>query len=349
MASYAFSTWETMILQPVASDTQFIILDHRVSSSPELETTGIVYNGNILSGFRLTNLNEILSQWFKPVNITFTNGLDSDQEYYMSFYIYYTTNNWTSFTYDVVTVTYDWSYGLNSGDMTDLSYPISNLLDYRQYFVYSIYADEPMTLTVNIGNTTIDTYSLTTSTKYNYVKLLSTISFPGEFNFDYSYDYLVNKNANGLKQGDYYDLTINGQTYIVTKTCYNYCVYYMNQLGGWDSLLFEGKTIQSDKLSRLSYKTNYRSMSKDYNKVDYLTTIQETWQLTTAFLNDINSDKMEHLLSSNNVYLHDLNTGQIIPVNITNITCDHKTFKNQNRKLYSYTVEVSASQPKYRI
>jgi hypothetical protein len=36
-------------------------------------------------------------------------------------------------------------------------------------------------------------------------------------------------------------------------------------------------------------------------------------------------------------------------VNVTNSSCDLKTYKNQGRKMATYNVEVSASQPKYRM
>ena len=113
--------------------------------------------------------------------------------------------------------------------------------------------------------------------------------------------------------------------------------------------LFRGKEIQTDKLTRLSYNKPYEANSTQYGKVNYLTKIEESWELNTSFLNDLQSSKMIHLLASNNLYLQDLNTGTITPVNITNSNCEHKTYKNQGRKMSTYTITVTNSQNKYRL
>lgn len=302
MATYNFKTWQTINLDAVANDTQFIILDH-TSSTPQSETSGVVYSGNILAGFGLQNLNEIFAQYVKCIPLGTTPTVQEDTEYSKTFYIYYSTDDWTTSTSDTVTVTYDWTYDTDTP--TQLSNPINNLLDKHQYLVYSY---------------------IEGSAKYNYVELLS----------------------NRFTQTPY-EISTSVGTFKIDDTCYNYCIYYLNQRGGWDSLLFQGKTIQNDKLTRLSYKKNYVAQSTDFNKVDYLTTIQESWQLNTSFMDDINSEKIINIMSSNDLYLQDLSSTQLIPVNITNSTCEHKTFKNQNRKLYTYTIEVTASQPKYRI
>ena len=346
MASYSYKSWETINLPVVSENTYFRILDHQ-AQHPETETTGVIYDGFIISGYYIQNLNEILSQYVKPYEIYFASALQPDSTSERTFYIYYTTNGWNTTTMDDVTISYDWTYKNSTSDV--LSDPIFDLVDIRQYLLYSFHPTElPYNFAVKIGNVTVDSYTIEHDIHYNYVKKLSDLNqFPGQFTFAYSYAFLVTRNSLPLEET--VDIMVGAQKYTIAHTCYRYCLYYLNQRGGWDSLLFSGKVMQQDNLSRLSYKKNYIAGSLDFNKVDYLTTIQESWQLTTSFLDDQHSEKMINLFASNKIFLHDLDEDKIIPVNIATPKCEHKTYKNQGRKLYTYTVNVNSSQPKYRI
>jgi hypothetical protein len=222
-------------------------------------------------------------------------------------------------------------------------------VDNRQFFVYTIKAGTPdtqTTITMKIGNIVVTSFQISGYTYYNFVQDLSTSTYPGEFTYAYSYDFFVDKTVpiDGVNK-----ITVGPSTYYVTNTCYKYCLYYLNQYGGWDSLLFRGRELKTDDLARLSYKKNYVAGSTDFHKVDYLTTIQEKWALNTSFLDDTESSKMINLMASNKIFIHDLEEGYIAPVNITNSNCEHKNYKNQGRKMATYNIEVSASQPKYRI
>lgn len=347
MAEYSYKTWQTINLPIVQGNTYFKILDHQIQTNPQNELTGVVYDGLIQDGFYIQNLQEILSRYMQPSPMQFDQTMQEFTGYEKAFYLYSTTNNWSSWTLDIINVEYDWSY--EDHDRQVLSDPISNLLDVRQYLLYTIRPASYYNFESRIQNIPIDSFTLTnTNANYVYAKRLSDIdTYPGEFNYAYSYDFLVERRT--LTPGTYETITVDNHEYIIAHTCYRYCVYYINKYGGWDSLLFAGKTMQSDNLKRLSYKQNYVAQSLDHNMINYATTVQETWQLNTSFVDDTQSEKMINLLASNLIYMHDLATDKIIPVNITNAKCDHKTYRNQNRRLYSYTVEVSASQPKFRI
>ena len=347
MATYEYKSWQTINLPAVSGDTYFRILDHSVSTDPSNETSGVIYDGLVLDGFGIKNLNEILSQYVIPTPITFTSSLQPDNASHSTFYIYYTQDDWSTWTNDTVIITYDWSYKDESRAV--LSNPIINLLDNRQFFVYTVKAGSPdtsTTINVKLENNIIDTFIVSGYTYYNYILNLSQQTYPGEFSYAYSYDFFVDRTVpiDGVNK-----LTIGPSTYYVTHTCYKYCLYYLNQYGGWDSLLFRGMELKTDELSRLSYKKNYVANSTDFHKVDYLTTINERWNLNTSFLSDLESDKMISLMASNRLYIQDLETGFIAPVNINNSNCEHKNYKNQGRKMSTYTIEVSASQPKYRV
>lgn len=348
MATYEKKSWETLNLPAVSGDTFFRILDHSVSTDPSAETTGVIYDGLVLDGFGIQNLNEILSQYIYPTPIIFTSSLQQDNTSHSTFYIYYTQDDWGTWTYDTVILTYDWSYKPNY-NRSVLSDPIINLIDNRQFFLYTIKAPSPdvvNTITMKIGNIVVYTFTITGYTYYNLVHDMSDATYPGEFSYAYSYDFFVDRSVpiDGVNI-----ITIGPSTYYVTNTCYRYCLYYLNQYGGWDSLLFRGKELKTDDLSRLSYKKNYVAQSLDFYNTNYLTTIQERWSLNTSFLNNIESDKMINLMASNKIYIHDLVEGFIAPVVITNSNCEHKNYKNQGRKMATYNIEVSASQPKYRV
>lgn len=348
MATYEKKSWETLNLPAVSGDTFFRILDHSVSTDPSAETTGVIYDGLVLDGFGIQNLNEILSQYIYPTPIIFTSSLQQDNTSHSTFYIYYTQDDWGTWTYDTVILTYDWSYKPNY-NRSVLSDPIINLIDNRQFFLYTIKAGSPdtvNTITMKIGNIVVYTFTVSGYTYYNLVHDMSDATYPGEFSYAYSYDFFVDRSApiDGVNK-----ITVGPSTYYVTNTCYRYCLYYLNQYGGWDSLLFRGKELKTDDLSRLSYKKNYVAQSLDYYKTNYLTTIQERWSLNTSFLNNIESDKMINLMASIKIYIHDLVEDFIAPVVITNSNCEHKNYKNQGRKMATYNIEVSASQPKYRV
>lgn len=348
MATYEKKSWETLNLPAVSGDTYFRILDHSVNTDPSAETSGVIYDGLILDGFGIQNLNDILSQYVNPTPISFMSALQPDNSSNSTFYIYYTQDDWQTWTNDTVIIVYDWSYKPNY-NRSVLSDPIVNLVDNRQFFVYTIKAGSPdvvNTITMKIGDIVATSFQISGYTYYNLVQDLSTSTYPGEFSYAYSYDFFVDRTVpiDGVNK-----ITIGPSTYYVTNTCYKYCLYYLNQYGGWDSLLFRGRELQTDDLSRLSYKKNYVAGSTDFHKVDYLTTIQEKWSLNTSFLDNEESSKMINLMASNKIFIHDLEEGYVAPVNITNSECEHKNYKNQGRKMATYNIEVSASQPKYRI
>ena len=342
MATYNKRTWETLNLPAVSGDTFFCICN-RQTSQPGDDFNGRIYSGLCKDGYGIQNVNEILAQYVVPTGFSFGSSeiVNYDDASHSTFYIYYTQDDWESFTSDTVTLTYDWGYeGVNRVVKSD---PITNILDCRQYFLHTLTATNPsVSETVNVAGigeewgdeeyTLIATFKIDGYSFVTYVRDLSTLVYPIAPTTE-----------------TFLPLWIGSTRYLITRTCYRYCLYYLNQYGGWDSMLFRGKELQEDGISRLSYKKNYVANSLDFHKVDYQSTVSERWELNTSFLDDIASSKMINIMASNRLFLHDLETGRIAPVNVTNSTCEHKTYRNQGRKMAAYNVEVSASQPKYRV
>lgn len=345
--TYEFKTWETINLPAVSGDTYFRILRLQ-SSNPSEVQTGVIYDGLVLDGFGIQNLNEILGQYVYVEPLTFNDSehIMQDDEQIWNFYIYYTQDDWQTFTSDTITLRYNWTYETGN-DRLKSTKPI-NIMDYRQYAVYSLMSRDGTEEQFNVylGNNKIDSFTIEQDSTWTYIRRLDNIDYPGEFSWAFSYDFFVMRQT-PLDDTRRYKLDIGGSIYWVSNTCYNYCLYYLNQYGGYDYMLFGGREIQTDSLSRLSYKQNYVANSSVFGKVDYMTKIEEAWSLNTSWVTDEQADKLKHLFTSNRIWLQDLNSGHITPVNITNKTFEHRTWKNQGRKLYSFTIEVNSSQEKY--
>lgn len=129
-----------------------------------------------------------------------------------------------------------------------------------------------------------------------------------------------------------------------TEACGDYALYYLNRNGGWDAFLIEGKVVEKDTFTRSTFESKVNQ--SDYKSREtniYRNSIEHSYELNTGWLKDEESERLAyHLLSSNKVYLHNLNTLEIIPVNITDSVVEYKNFKNE-RRLYSYSINVKES------
>jgi hypothetical protein len=65
-------------------------------------------------------------------------------------------------------------------------------------------------------------------------------------------------------------------------------------------------------------------------------------------MTDDEASRMHHLLESTEVYLHNLEDDTIIPVNITNNSCEFKTFTNNGKKKFNYEIDVELARTKVR-
>lgn len=144
----------------------------------------------------------------------------------------------------------------------------------------------------------------------------------------------------------WYDVKVVGedvlavQNYIYKLTDKNYALYYVNAYGGWDSLAIRGNVVQTDNIQSQTFK------NKSNGKVKYLNQITPTWSLNTDAMND--GSKMFHLIESTQVYLHNLETDEIIPVVVTDTSCAYKTYSNQGNTRFYFTIKVEAANYKIR-
>jgi hypothetical protein len=134
----------------------------------------------------------------------------------------------------------------------------------------------------------------------------------------------------------------------IIDSCYDYCLYYCNAYGGWDSLLIKGNVKRTDNIDSKYYKKNFNNTTQDFEKKKFVNLITPTYTLHTDWFNDDEQSRLHHLLESTEVYLHNLVTDKIEPVNITNTQCEYKTFTNNGKRKWSNTINVEVAQSRIR-
>lgn len=159
---------------------------------------------------------------------------------------------------------------------------------------------------------------------------------PLDYARPFNYSYAVPKYA--------VSISVNGITYKVVAGCDNYCMYYVNAYGGWDSLLFRGHVVRADGYSRKTYKCNYdNSVPLSAGTVSYLNEITRKYEMHTGWLLGDAGERMHHLLGSSSVYLHDFATDEIVPVIITDNECRYMNYHNNGNRLVDFTVNVEVA------
>ena len=224
-------------------------------------------------------------------------------------------------------VTDDWSYA-DRARTYFTSDPISYTLDSRQYFIFSVQ---------NRYGDTLPSYSYQTD----------TMSVDGVETGDYkvvsdeSYTQII-KDISNLKTIDITEINnVDDTRYFKVCTTKNkYCLYYKNLYGGYDSILLNPTSQLSASITDNTLTTDYDTTVINHYKRSYSKTIQNKWTLKTNLLNDTQSEKMRHIYTSNQMWLHNLETGRLYAVNPVDKTFTEKTFKSNKHKPLSYTITV---------
>ena len=206
----------------------------------------------------------------------------------------------------------DWSY---KEDPLYTNSPCS-IVDPRQLFIVS--GDSRYKITY--GDNTIQFTNL-----YTYRLDLSNITIPCGSKISVYKDNVIIK-----------EYTVaNGKDYVL---------YYTNSVGGWDFITVKGNTTRKDNVTSSLYEMRPIRPSKEFGSIKYLNTITPSWSLNTGYING----NISELVSSLNVYLYDLNTKDLIPVNVTTTSAEYLNYTNNGKHFTNYTVEVEASQKNFR-
>lgn len=138
------------------------------------------------------------------------------------------------------------------------------------------------------------------------------------------------------------------RTVLTSKnTCAKYAIYYLNPLGGWDQLLIEGKVVKTIKLENKTFKRNFDNSTNEFQNKHYLKNLTTSYKFTTGYLTDEQAKLMPNLIETTKAYLCELDTNTYIPILLNNNSVDIKTYLNQGRKLFTYTIDVQESQNKF--
>lgn len=269
--------------------------------------------GYISSSFNFNTANEqiSISDYTLPVNILIDDVMKAQ-------YIYIN----------------DWSYDTDPNNYM-ISDPIRKVIDNRQWFLYSYYKRVIDDSTAKNAGYIIYYYAGDTSASFHIgdsSQTLLKLKLTG-----------YNK-PKRIVVGAYQERN----EFKVIDSCYEYCLYYVNAYGGWDSLLIQGNTLKSDNITSSYYMKNFNNNTNEFEKVKYNNVMTTKYQLYTDWFNDDEQSRLHHLLESTEVYLHNLVTDEILPVVITNNTCDWKTFSNNGKKMWYNTINVEVSQQRIR-
>ena len=142
---------------------------------------------------------------------------------------------------------------------------------------------------------------------------------------------------------------INDKEYNVLPKCQcKWVLYYLNPFGGYDWFALTGRVKRNDRLETYTITQNYNNTTSEFGKKRYLSTINVNYQINTQWLTQGQSDRMWELIESNQVWLHNLETNEIMPVIITDTEVEHKQKTNLNRMI-SYQINVELSQGRERM
>ena len=243
----------------------------------------------------------------------------------------------------------DWSYDDSYNPATmGMSFPVNGRIDSRQWLVYTAYNATTISATLKFTDGT-------TSQVIIPVEISGEISgdFSDDFNTDFARSVMAAGSGTAVFDLSAWDnvasVTINGNTWEVVTDCREWVVYYVNAYGGWDSLLIEGNTIEKDSLKRYTREMEYDNRSvQNRGTQNYVNEITKSYTLHTSWMSDAESLRMHHLLNSPEVYLFNINTGDMIPVVLNNTTTEFKTYKNNGGRLVNYTIDATLAQDRIR-
>lgn len=223
----------------------------------------------------------------------------------------------------VASLYYYYDYSFDKDYRFTRNMPILNHFDTRQDIFLSF---------LNLSG---ETNNITISTGGRLLRI--TLDTPGIFH-----------NKRAYREGDVIINAPDKRTVLTSKnTCAKYAIYYLNTLGGWDQLLIEGKVVKTIKLDNKTFKRNFDNNTNDFQNKHYLKNLTTSYKFTTGYLTDDQAKLMPNLIETTKAYLCELDTNTYIPVLINNNSVDIKTYRNQGRKLFTYTIDVQESQNKF--
>ena len=318
-----YPTWQDVFVEiPRISDDDSNI-DYSVSIlDNETNTFEVVYRGNAVfteEGNPEINITEIVRDYVED-NINIYADEASKQVANLTKVM---LNTYEAEQNLVATLYYYYDYSFVKDYKFTRNMPILNYFDTRQDIFLSF---------LNLSN---ETQSVTVFDSGNIIY----IELDKQGLFHYKNKYL---DGNVTINTPYTTTTLTSK-----NTCAKYAIYYLNPLGGWDQLLIEGKVVKTIKLENKTFKRNFDNNTNEFQNKHYLKNLTTSYKFTTGYLTDEQAKLMPNLIETTKAYLCELDTNTYIPVLINNNSVDIKTYRNQGRKLFTYTIDVQESQNKF--
>ena len=317
-----YPTWQDVFVEiPRTSDDESSITYSVSVFDNKTNTFEVVYRGNAVFTEEEPEINitEIVRDYVEDhINIYAEGG--STQEENLTQVMLNTDEPEPNL---VASLYYYYDYSFDKDYRFTRNMPILNHFDTRQDIFLSF---------LNLSG---ETNNITISAGGRLLRL--TLDTPGIFH-----------NKRAYHEGD---VIINAPDKITTltskNTCAKYAIYYLNPLGGWDQLLIEGKVVKTTKLENKTFKRNFDNNTNEFQSKHYLKNLTTAYKFTTGYLTDEQAKLMPNLIETTKAYLCELDTNTYIPVLINNNSVDIKTYRNQGRKLFTYTIDVQESQNKF--
>ena len=317
-----FPTWQDVFVAiPRTSEDESNITYSVSVMDNETGTYEIVYRGNAVFTDKdpEINITEIVRDYVED-NINIYGDAGSTQKSDLTKVMLNTDEEDANL---VASLYYYYDYSFDKNFKFTRNMPILNYFDVRQDIFLSF---------LNLPG---ETNNVTISTGGRLLRL--TLDTPGIFHHKRAY-----------REGPVIVNAPDKRTVLTSKnTCAKYAIYYLNPLGGWDQLLIEGKVLKTIKLENKSYKRNFNNNTNEFQNKHYLKNLTTSYKFTTGYLTDEQAKLMPNLIETTKAYLCELDTNTYIPVLINNNSVDIKTYRNQGRKLFTYTIDVQESQNKF--
>lgn len=138
------------------------------------------------------------------------------------------------------------------------------------------------------------------------------------------------------------DVVVEGYKFTSVDRCGEaFALYYLNEMGGWDWLLMEGrcnlKYTYNRKTLRQLADANGRTI-REYGNDE-----TRTYELRTGWLTDEQAAKMHNLIGSTEAVLWTSELGYL-PVVIRDTECPFKTQDGEGRGVVQYTITVDVAE-----
>lgn len=317
-----YPTWKDVFVEiPRTSDEESNITYSVSVMNNETNTLEIVYRGNAVFTEEdpYINITEIVRDYVED-NINIYGDAGSTQKSDLTKVMLNTDEEGANL---VASLYYYYDYSFDKDFKFTRNMPILNHFDTRQDIFLSF---------LNLSG---ETNNITISTGGRLLRI--TLDTPGIFH-----------NKRAYREGHVIINAPDKRTVLTSKnTCAKYAIYYLNPLGGWDQLLIEGKVVKTIKLDNKTFKRNFDNNTNEFQNKHYLKNLTTSYKFTTGYLTDEQAKLMPNLIETTKAYLCELDTNTYIPVLINNNSVDIKTYRNQGRKLFTYTIDVQESQNKF--